>query len=406
MFQLLTRCCLRSGIIPTVYCGLPSSLPVTTVVSGGADGTIISEIFSILSLCASSLNKDQQAGDVSNLKCKLSNSAALVLHSCLLLATVAQCLKSTSRNSALFMLTTSPKKQLARLSILAHHISSDDRIKTSFEPHCASAMLALASILSLENGAPVESTVFEVAMPLIPRTSALYDHLKNTSGEGDDTSFNNLNGVLSYWYGLNDGCIGLLESRLKWGGPLAVQQLIASGMHMLLINLLSNNHSSQGSDNTRNWGGLSPTGVVSTISSICHCLSGGALTFRHILVKTEHIKLIASLISDIHLKLVKYWGGPGGGKDGVRDLINAVIDLLAFPFVALQNAPGLPSTTASVSSGFILNVGSPGGRVCMEDKDMVKAIEEDMGRYIKVLMEVHFTSQYHFSVSFLVLGLS
>ncbi|KAK3213413.1 hypothetical protein Dsin_018119 [Dipteronia sinensis] len=380
--QLLLRCCLRSGIVPSVLCGLPSSLPVATVVSGGVDGTIVSEIFSILSWCASSLNKDTQTGLTSNLKCN-----ALVLHSCLLLATVSQCLKSTLRNSALFMLTTSPKKQHSRLSVLAHYFSSDDGIKTSFLPHSASAMLALASIVSLESGSSVESSISEIAMPLIPRTATLCDHLKITPGYADEVDPNNSNGILSYWHGLRDGCVGLLESRLRWGGPLAVQQMIASGIPLLLIDLLANGNGRENYSTTDHVG-LSPTGVVSTISSICHCLPGGALTFRQILVNNDYMMLILNLLSDIHLKLVKCWGGPGGGKDGVRDNINAVIDLLAFPFVAVQNAPGLPSTSASVNSGFILNMDSPGGRVCVEDKDMAKAIEEDMGKYVKILLEV------------------
>ncbi|KAJ0015145.1 hypothetical protein Pint_21765 [Pistacia integerrima] len=286
------------------------------------------------------------------------------------------------------MLTTTPKKQLSRLSILAHHFSSDDRIKASVQPHCASAMLALASILSLESGASVESSIYEIAVPLIPRTATICDHLKITSGNSDEVGFSDSNSVLSYWHGLRDGCVGLLESRLKWGGPLAVQQMIASGIPLLLVDLLANGHSPLEIDSTRDRVGLSPTGVVSAISSICHCLPGGVLTFRQILLKNEHMKLISNLIFDVHLKLVKCWGGPGGGKEGVRDIINAVIDILAFPFVAVQNAPGLASATASVNSGFILNMGSPGGRVCMEDKDMVKAIEEDMGKYIKILLEV------------------
>ncbi|GLT75347.1 hypothetical protein SLA2020_470780 [Shorea laevis] len=385
--QMLSRCCLLSGIMPTVLCGLPSSLPVTTVVSGGGDGTIVSELFFILSTC-SSLNKDGQT-EAPNLKCKLSNPSALILHSCLLLAMVAQSLKSTGRNSALFMLTTSPKKQLSRLSILAHHFSCDEGIKATFQPHRASAMLALASILSLESGSSVESSVSEIAVPLIPRTATLYDHLKISSA-GESVGPNNSNTSLSCWHGFKDGCIGLLESRLKWGGPLAVQQLIASGIPQLLVDLLANNHSNashQGIDNATAVG-LSPPGVVWTVSSLCHCLSGGVGTFRQILVRSEHVKLICSLISDVHLKLVRSWVGLGGGKDGVRDIINVVVDLLAFPFVAVQNAPGLPSASASVSSGFILNMGSPGGKVCMEDKDMAKAIEEDMGKYIKILLEV------------------
>ncbi|TKY53544.1 Serine/threonine-protein kinase TIO [Spatholobus suberectus] len=387
--QLLSRCCVHNGIVPALLCGLPSSLPVTTV-SGGGDGTIVSEIFTVLSLCSSSVNKDIHSVEPNNVKNKLTNPSALVRHSCLVLAVIAQCLKSTGRNSAIFMLTSSPKKQLARLSVLAHHISSDDKIKASIQPQSASAMLALASILSLESGALVESPISEIAMPLIPRTSTLSDHLRFSSGNENELDPCNFSGKLSYWQGVRDGCVGLLDTRLKWGGPLAVQQLCASGIPLLLMGLLGNDvsNASHGNDHLNDKVGLSPIGVVWTISSLCHCLSGGALTYRQILIRNEHIKLISNLICDVHIKLVKCWIGPCGGRAGVRDLINAVIDLLAFPFVALQNAPGLLSATASVSSGFLLNIGSPGQRVCMQDKDIVKAIEEDMGKYIKILVEV------------------
>ncbi|KAL6286565.1 hypothetical protein ACE6H2_010955 [Prunus campanulata] len=389
--QLLLRCCLHNGTVPGMLCGVPSSLPVTTVVSGGGDGTIISEIFSLLSLCISSQNKDPQAMETTNFKCKLTNPPTFVLHSCLILATIAQCLKATGRNSALFMLTTSPKKQLSRLSVLAHHFSSDETTNTSFQTHTASAMLALASILSLESGASVGSSVSEVAVPLIPRSTTLCEYLKFSSGNGIELGPNDTNGALSYWHGLRDGCVGLLESRLRWGGPLSIKQLCASNVPLLLVSLLAKNQqnvSPQEVDSTNDQVGLSPIGVVWTISSICHCLSGGALTFRQVLLRSDHIKNISDLISDKHLKLVKSWVGPGGGKDGVRDIINTVIDLLAFPFVAVQNAPGFPPATASVNSGALLNMGSPGVRVGMEDKDMVKVIEEDLGKYIRNLLEV------------------
>lgn len=394
LFQLVLRCCLHNGTVPSILCGLPSSLPVTTVVSGGGDGTIISEIFSILSFCAS-LNRDPQTGDASNLKSKLANPAVLVLHSCLILATIAQSFKSAGRNSALFMLTSSSKKQLSRLSVLAHHYSYDDRIQNSFQPHCASAMLGLASILSLENGISVESSVSEIAVPLIPRTATLCDHIRLQSADENGRASNIQNGMLSYWHGLRDGCVGLLESRLKWGGPLAVQQLCASGIPQFLVDLLANHQSdasSQGPESMKDRIGLSPVGVVWTISSICQCLSGGVLTFRQILLRSENVKIISDLISDAHLKIIRSWGGPGGGRDGVRDTINAVIDLLAFPFVAVQSAPGLPSAAASVNSGFLLNMGSPGGRVCAEDKDMMRAIEASMGKYIQILLEVNVVS--------------
>ncbi|TQD69812.1 hypothetical protein C1H46_044656 [Malus baccata] len=247
-------------------------------------------------------------------------------------------------------------------------------------------MLALASILFLESGSSVESSIFEVAVPLIPKSAMLCEYLKLSSGKGNELRLNDPSGALSYWHGLRDGCVGLLESRLRWGGPLAVKQLCASNIPLLLVDLLANNQPEV--DSTNDQVGLSPIGVVWTVLSICQCLSGRALTFRQILLRCNHIKLISDLISDMHLKLVKSWVGPGGGKDGVRDITNAVIDVLAFPFVAVQNVPGLPSTTASVNSGALLNLGSPGVRVGMEDKDMVKVIEEDLGKYIKNLLEV------------------
>ncbi|KAL4335417.1 hypothetical protein GQ457_07G018800 [Hibiscus cannabinus] len=387
--QILSRCCIHNRLIPTVLCGLSDSLLATSVVSSGDDGTIVSGLFSILSSC-SSLIKEAQT-ETSNLKCKISNPPTLILWSCLLLATIAQCLKSSERNSALLMLTDSPNKQLSRLSVLAHYAFSNDTTITSLQPHSASAILALASILSLVGGLPLESSISEIAVPLIPPINTLCEHLKISSDDKNEIGPKNHQAILSYWQGLRDGCVGLIESKLKMGGPLAVQQLIASGTPLLLINLLASKHlntSTQGVDGPNGGVGLSPIGVVWAISSLCHCLSGGILTFRQTLLSSEHMKLICSLISHVHLKLVRSWVGPGGGKDGVRDIINTIIDLLAFPFVAVQNATGLPFATASVNSGFILNTGSAAGRVCVEDKDMVKAIKEDMGQYITILLEV------------------
>ncbi|KAM6555433.1 hypothetical protein CsatB_002452 [Cannabis sativa] len=388
--QLLLRCCLHSPIVPGALCGLPSSLPITTVVSGGGDGTIISEIFSILAFCTSSFKNEVQTNETSNTKCKFTKPAALVQHACLIVATIAQCIKATGRNSALFMLTTSQKKQVARLAVLAHYFSFDDKTKISFQPYCASAMLALASILSLETGSTVETSISEIGVPLIPRTAVLCEWLQVSSGNQDKSDTHTTNAALSYCHGLRDGCVGLLDCRLRLGGPLAVKELCASGIPLLLIDLLAKSPfkaSPQGAESTKDQVGLSPLGVVWTVSSICHCLIGGAVTFRQIM-KIEHIKLISGLLSDIHLKLIKRSVGPGGGKEGIRIIINAVIDLLAFPLVAIQNAPGLPAATASVNSGLLLNMASPGGRVCMEDKDMVKVIEEDLGKYSEILSQV------------------
>ncbi|KAI3796618.1 hypothetical protein L1987_39296 [Smallanthus sonchifolius] len=344
--QIILRCCLHNSSVSGDLCGLPSSLPVTTVVSGGGDDTVISEIFSILSICVS---MDRQ--DTNNLKSKISNPSALIHHSCLVLAAVAQSLKSTGRNSALFMLTSSPKKQHSHLSDLANHNSLSDRIQNSCQPHSMSAMLALASILSLESNSSVKTSISDIAVPLIPRSATLCGYLRILTN----------NNQLSYWHGFRDGCVGLLDSRLTWGGALAIQQLCASGIPQTLIDLLGNNHLDQ------NQIGLSPVGVVWTISSLCKCLLGGGSTFRQVLLKKEHVKLVSDLISDVHLKLIRCWGGPGGGKNGIRDTVNSVINLLALPFVAVQNVTNSPSAA---------------------DTELVKSIEANMEKYIQILLEV------------------
>ncbi|KAJ0692028.1 putative non-specific serine/threonine protein kinase [Helianthus annuus] len=175
------------------------------------------------------------------------------------------------------------KKQHSRLSDLAHHYSLCDRIQNSFQPHSMSAMLALASILSLESNSSVETSISEIAVPLIPRSATLCEYLRMVTD-------NNNGNKLSYWHGFRDGCVGLLDSRLMWGGALAIQQLCASGIPQTLIDLLGNNHSDQ------NQIGLSPVGVVWTVSSLYQCLPGGSSTFLQVLLKPEHEGIPASII--------------------------------------------------------------------------------------------------------------
>jgi fused-like protein len=127
-------------------------------------------------------------------------------------------------------------------------------------------------------------------------------------------------------------------------------------------------------------------GVVWTLSALSHCLPGGI--FRELLYSREQLKLLTDLLSDIHLKALAAWTGLGGGKRGVRELINSVIDILAFPFVAVESSPNVPSTSASINSGFLLNVASPGRRIGTENKEMLKIIEHNMPQYIQVLLEV------------------
>nr|XP_010938300.1 serine/threonine-protein kinase TIO [Elaeis guineensis] len=389
--QLMSRICLSNTSVCNVLCGLPNSLTAANEMDVAGDGTIISDMFSLLTLCASYLNKE--SGETHNQKCKLSNPRALVLHCCLALATIANCLRSDGKCSASNILTNSQKKQRARLSVLAHLSSSDDNVTNSIQPHNASAMLALSFLLSLENGGHSKSCISETALALFPPMATLRTTLKLWLSS-DSEARANYNGVMSNWHGLRDGCVGLLQTRLMWGGPLAIEQACSNGIPQLLIYLLADGltkDASDGNDRAKSHVGLSPMGVVWTLFSLCHCLCSSV--FCDILFRREHVKLITDLMSDAHLKAIKSWRGLGGGNNGVRDLINAVVDLLAFPFVAVQNSPNMPSTSASINSGFLLNVGSPGGRIGVDNAEMLRAIEAHMPQYVQILVEVGFPAR-------------
>ncbi|KAJ0979872.1 hypothetical protein J5N97_015346 [Dioscorea zingiberensis] len=384
-FQIISRICLSNNLVCKVFCTPPSSSATSDELDLGGEGTIISDVFSLLSLCASYINKE--SGETQNQKCKLSNPHRLVLHSCLALATIANCSKSDGKMSASAVLTCSQKKQRGRLSVLAHLSLSDDRVMNYGQPHCLSAMLALSSILSLESGVPPSSSICESALTLLPPMATLRNHMKVWLSDENEAigKYSLLN-----WYGIRDGCVGLLKARLNWGGPLAIEQACSNGIPQLLILLLGDGikKDSEGKELSKARAGLSPVGVVWALSALCHCLPGGV--FRDVLFRRDHMKLISDLITEMHLKILKSWRGLGGGTNGIRDLINAVVDILAFPFVAVQSSPSIPSTSASINSGFLLNTASPGGKIGLENKEMVKAIEANLPQYIQVLLEVGF----------------
>lgn len=384
--QLISRACLLNASFCVIICGPSNSSSDVNEVEYGGDGTIVSDMFSLLSLCGSYLNKESKQN--SNQKCKLSNPHALVVHCCLALVTIAVCLKSEGKSSASYILTISQKKQRSRLSVLAHLSSVDDTVKSCLQPHCASAMLALSSLISLENGGQTRSSLCETALALFPRMATLHTLLKLWLSDGSEALCRYNAGLLNL-FGLRDGSIGLLETRLKWGGPLAIEQACSVGIPQLLIRLLTDGFSkepSDGKEGSTHRSGLSPLGVVWTLSALSQCLPGGV--FREILYKREHVKLLTDLLCDMHLKALTAWTGLGGGKRGVRELINSVVDILAFPFVAVQSSPNMPSTSASINSGFLLNIASPGGRIGSENKEMLKTIEHNMPQYIQVLLEV------------------
>ncbi|EEE53136.1 hypothetical protein OsJ_35944 [Oryza sativa Japonica Group] len=384
--QLISRACLLDASFCAMICGPINPSSNVNEVEHGGDGTIVSDMFSLLSLCGSYLNKESKQN--SNQKCRLSNPHALVVHCCLALATIAACLKSEGNSSASIILTSSQKKQRSRLSVLAHLSSVDDTVKSCLQPHCASAMLALSSLISLENGGQSRSSLCETALALFPRMATIHTLLKLWLSDGSEALCRYNAGLLNL-FGLRDGCVGLLETRLKWGGPLAIEQACSVGIPQLLIRLLTDGFSKEPSDEKEgsiHRSGLSPLGVVWTLSALSQCLPGGV--FREILYRREHVKLLTDLLSDTHLKALAAWTGLGGGKKGVRELINSVVDILAFPFVAVQSSPNMPSTSASINSGFLLSIASPGGRIGTENKEMLKTIEKNMAQYIQVLLEV------------------
>ncbi|KAJ6828856.1 serine/threonine-protein kinase TIO [Iris pallida] len=384
--QLMSRICLSNPSVCDILCGMPNSSIAIDGLEIGGDGTVVSDMFSILSLCAPYLNKD--SGEIRNQKCKLSNPRSLVLHCCLALATITYCLESRGKFLASYVLTNSQKKQRTRLSVLAHLSSSDDRVASSIQPHSASAMLALSWLLSLESAETGKSMMCETALTVFPPMGTLRSLLKLWLSDVQE-SMANINGLLLNWHGIRDVCVGLLEARLKWGGPLTIEQACSNGMPQLLIYSLADGlrkDVAEENSDAKDRIGLSPVGVVWALSSLCHCFSGGA--FREVLFKKECMKLITDLTSDVHLKMLRNWKGLGGGDRGVADLINAVVDLLAFPFVAVQSSSNMPLASASINSGFVLNIGSPGGRMGAENKEMIKTIETNMPQYVQILREI------------------
>ncbi|XP_071702240.1 serine/threonine-protein kinase TIO-like isoform X2 [Rutidosis leptorrhynchoides] len=362
VIQIILRCCMHNDSVARVLCGLSS---FSSVVGGCGDNTIIYEVFSILSLCAS-FDRHPQQQNTNNLKIKVSDPSDLVLHACLLLASVAQSIDDRSKGyTAVIMLTSSPETQQSRLSDLAHHYSLCDG-KQNFRPHCMSAMLALGYMCSLECNESVATSILEIAVPLIPPSVTLCDYLRmsitTTGAQGGKVT-------LSYWHGIRDGCAVLLYFRLLWGGPLAIHDLGGFNIHQSLIDMLGNNQ--QHSDEI----GLSPLGVVWTVDSLICCLKGGSSVFRQVFLTSESVKIMCDLISDVHLKLLRYWVGPGGRKIGVKDTVDQVVYLLRFPFLASEKSIELGDMDSS------------------SRKDMVIEIKASMGKYIQILIEVGLPGQ-------------
>ena len=270
----------------------------------------------------------------------------------------------------------------------------------SLPPRCAAAMLALASILALEQGLELKSGVppwtaeTALSLPSYPSLSALRNLIKlcpqNAVPNPPDANGRN-SGMLTSWHGIRDGCVGLLEARLRWGGVSVAEQCCSMGFPVILMTLLAGG-SKQGDDCDEPNGlgddliGLSPIGVTWAISSIAHTLKGGG--YRDILFRREPMITLLDLMDRVHLTHLQLWEGNGGGRNGLRALVHESVGVLEFPFAQAQSVPG-PASGSAPSNNAALNSPSPGGR-SMPDSGMelAKAMTANMAQYWQLLQEV------------------
>ncbi|XP_071702086.1 serine/threonine-protein kinase TIO-like isoform X2 [Rutidosis leptorrhynchoides] len=366
VIQIMLRCCLHNESVASVLCGISNS----SVVSRGGDNTIISQVFSIISLCASFDRHPQLDDDTNNnLKSKVSDPSALILHSCLLVASVAQSLVSSRTGTAVNMLTSSPKTQQCRISDLAHHYSLCNGRQHSLQTHSMSmsAILALASILYLESRASPQTTIYDTAFSLIPQTATLCDYIRILTPDDDgDKSSHQL--MLSYWHGFRDGCVGLLYYKLIWAGSLDIHEFGGVDMIQNFFDFLGNKYLYETT-------GLSQFGVLWMVNCLRWFLKGGPSIFRQVFLTMEHVKVLCDLISDVHLKLIGCSVGPGGGKNGIRDIVQAVSYILQFPL------------DDSVQKLVLQNMES------CDKKSMVVEVETSMHMYIQIILEVGLPGQ-------------
>lgn len=270
----------------------------------------------------------------------------------------------------------------------------------SLPPRCAAAMLALSSILALEQGLELRSGVpawtaeTALSLPSFPSLSALRNLIKpspqNTLPTSLDANGRN-SGMLTSWHGIRDGCVGLLEARLRWGGVSIAEQCCSMGFPVILVTLLAGG-SKQGDDCDEASGlgddliGLSPIGVTWALSALAHTLKGGG--YRDILFRREPVLTLLDLMDRVHLSHLQLWEGDSGGRDGLRALVHEIVGVLEFPFAQAQGFPG-PVSGSALSNNAAINSPSPGGRVMPDSgMELAKAMAANMPQYWQLLQEV------------------
>ncbi|KAG0575230.1 hypothetical protein KC19_VG328700 [Ceratodon purpureus] len=394
--QVLLGCCNLSQLVCDVLAGIPTHEPPSyNTINGGGDGTAVAAVYKVLSLHGAPGVATPNGANDADGGAGATLTGDLITHACLALAAVAQGLASRGRRGASCILTTSQPKQRARLAALAHQASIES-VPTggSLPPRCAAAMLALSSILALEQGLELKSGVpawtaeTALSLPSFPSLSALRNLIKLSPQSAiptpQDPNGRN-SGMLTSWHGIRDGCVGLLEARLRWGGVTVAEQCCSMGFPVILVTLLAGG-SKQGDDGDEPSGlgddliGLSPIGVTWAMSALAHTLKGGG--YRDILFRRELVLTLLDLMDRIHLSHLQLWEGNCGGRDGLRAVVHEIVGVLEFPFAQAQNLPGpVPGSS---------NAPSPGGRATPDSgMELAKAMTANMPQYWQLLQEVH-----------------
>ncbi|BBN17969.1 fused [Marchantia polymorpha subsp. ruderalis] len=407
VMQVLLRCCVLSPVVCDVLAGISAQeSPSQTPVSGGGDGTAVGAIFRVLSVHGSSSaptnNGFKEPGTAATEATLKLATEGLLKQACLALAAIAQGLMTQGRRGASCMLSGSQPKQRARLSALAHQSLLDVVPKTPLTmSRSASAVLALSSILSLEQGIDRfggPCWVSELVLPLLPSYSVIRSSLQVSpaqyGAEAHQASSVN-SGMLTSWHGLRDGYVGVLEARLRWGGSSALEQACSAHIPLVLVSLLAGGlkGSSEEADEPAGLGedliGLSPRGVVWALSAIAYCLPGGG--FRDVLLRREQLQALLALVEKTHLTHVQSWEGAGGGSDGLRDTVHGVVRVLEFPFTISQQATPTSPPPASGNST-VAGSDSPGGKRGSEGTELTRTVTASMPHYWQLLQEVNVAS--------------
>ncbi|XP_024540198.1 serine/threonine-protein kinase TIO isoform X1 [Selaginella moellendorffii] len=378
--QILLRCCIISPIVCEVLAGISAKDRASNQAPGGGDGTVVAAIFRMVSV---HLASSQEGGN------KGSGIDGLLSYASFTLAAIAQGLAAQGRLSLSSMLTTSVPKQRARLGALTQLASLEQGAAALRQPRSAAAFLALAAILMLEQNADNSSVTSDATLSLVslkeischglessPCTMGLLSHV-------DDRGVWKKNGgMLTSWHGMRDGYVGVLLSRLSCGGTFGSEQACTAGLHLILISLLGSSPKTTNdcseSEAFEGGAGLSPSGVLYSISALALCLPGGA--YRDILLRKESLLTLLSLLSKRHLMQLQVWEGYNGGSTGLTEVVHRVLDILEFSFSS-QSSHGSPRSSTTSSSA-VANSPSKAN-----ETDLGKLISANMSLYWQLLHE-------------------